>query len=258
MRSELESIRCELQIIRELLTELKQRESAPVRSAEALQDAGPDLAQVDKKLDTILAQLGALRRTVAAEQAKNRADTTVYKIDIGTSAIRGARDAPVTIIEFADFQCPFCIREWPKLKQILDEYPDKVRFVFKHFPLSRHTKAKPAHAATILAKELLGDDGFWRMHDLIVGNPKKLEPADLRKHAEALGLDLARFDELMANPTKIDQLLAADLAEARKCAVRGTPTILINGLKLADRSIDGYKTRIAEILGKKAQPAKDK
>ncbi|MCP4590624.1 MAG: thioredoxin domain-containing protein, partial [bacterium] len=122
-----------------------------------------------------------------------------------------------------------------------------VRFVFKNFPLSFHKQAKPVHAAGVLAAKK-DTQTFWKMHDLILANPKKLAVAELRKHAESLGMDLEKFDTVMADSAQIDALLAADMAEAKRCGVRGTPTVLVNGLKLANRKIDGYKGRIDEIL----------
>jgi protein-disulfide isomerase len=177
-------------------------------------------------------------------------DTTVYTIDIGDSPVLGAKEAVVTIVEFGDFQCPYSIREYPKIKQILQQYPDQVFFVFKHYPLNFHKKAPPAHAAAELARQEKGPDAFWQMHDLIMANPKKLEIADLRGYAQSLDLDLEKFDAVMADAEKINELLKADLAEAKKCKVRATPTVLINGLKMTNRTVEGYQTRIQQILKK--------
>jgi len=85
------------------------------------------------------------------------------------------------------------------------------------------------------------------MHDMIMAEPKKLDVTDLREHAKSLNLDLARFDEVIADENRINDLLRADFAEAKKCKVRGTPTVLINGLKLVDRTVKGYRTRIEQI-----------
>ena len=207
-----------------------------------------EVAAVRADQKKILGELAEIKKASKAPQRKQRKpDTTVYNVNIGDSPILGPKDAPVTIVEFADLQCPYCTREAPVLKQILKDYPNDVRLVVKHFPLSFHKQAKPAHAAV----ELAGKVGkFWEMHDLIVANPKKLNIADLRNHAESLGMDLNEFDAAMADPGQIDALLAADMAEAKKCKVRGTPTILINGLKLAKRKPEGYKARIDEILAK--------
>lgn len=173
---------------------------------------------------------------------------TVYDIAIDDSPVRGPKDAPVTIVEFADMQCPYCVREWPKLKQILDEYPQKVRVVFKHYPLSFHKKAKPVHAAMEFAFREGGCDAFWKMHDMIMSSPKKLDPNDLRVYAESLKLDTDAFDAVLADQAGIDELLRPHLLEARKHGVRGTPTVFINGRRIIGRTIDAYKARIDQIL----------
>ena len=194
---------------------------------------------------------GAAGCAGAAGPSKTKArsaDTKVYDVNIGSSPVLGKADAPVTITEWADFQCPYSAREYPKLKEILAAYPDKVRLVFKHRPLSFHRQAKPAHATAQLAMEQGGSELFWKMHDRIIVNLRALEIKDLRSHAEALKLDLARFDAVMADSKQIDQFLKLDLDEATKCKVNATPTVMINGLKLSDRSIESYKARIDELL----------
>lgn len=192
------------------------------------------------------------KQQATAAKPKPKADTTVYDIAIGDSPVLGSKDASVTIVEFADFQCPYCIREYPKIKEVLGEYKDKVRFVFKHRPLSFHKKAKAVHAVTELAKQRAGEDAFWTVHDKIIANPKKLEISDLREYAGAVDLDMGEFDKLVGDKQAMDALLKGDLAEASKCKARGTPTVFINGMRLADRSVAGYKARIDAILKKPA------
>jgi protein-disulfide isomerase len=186
--------------------------------------------------------------------AESQIDTTVYDVEVGSSPILGPKDATVTIVEFVDMQCPYCAHEYPTLKEILKQYPGKVRLVFKHFPLGFHTKAKPAHAAVELALQKGGNDAFWKMHDMIMADPKKLEIADLRVYAKKIGMDLDKFDKVTSSVTMMDELLKTDKAMANKCNVKATPSILINGLKLTNRSIEGYKKRINEILAEKAVP----
>ena len=94
------------------------------------------------------------------------------------------------------------------------------------------------------------------MHDLIMANPKKLEISDLRGYAQSLNLDLKQFDTVMADAEKINELLKADLVEAKKCKVRATPTVLINGLKMTNRTLAGYQTRINQILKKEVAAGK--
>ncbi|MFZ9023683.1 MAG: thioredoxin domain-containing protein [Anaerohalosphaeraceae bacterium] len=180
---------------------------------------------------------------------KKPVDTTVYDVNIGASPTLGPADAPVTIVEFSDFECIYCAREFPRIKKMLNDYPGKLRVVFKHYPLKFHKKAKPAHAAAELAFQEQGNNGFWQMHDMIFANPKDLEIATLRGYAETLGLDMKKFDEVINDPEKITNMLQPDYAEAKKCKVTGTPTVMINGLKLAgNRSIGNYKARIDRIL----------
>jgi protein-disulfide isomerase len=179
-------------------------------------------------------------------------DTRVYRIRVGDSPTLGPDDAKVTITEFVCLQCPFCIREWTKLQQIMAEYPDDVKVVFKHFPLSYHKKARPVHAACALAHQEKGPEGFWRMHEMIIAAPKKLEVSDMRGHAEKLGLNMAEFDRMMASHAEIEELLAADKAEATKCGVRSTPSVFINGVRLKPRDLTDYRKRIDAILKEEA------
>ena len=220
---------------------------------ESMKKLTAQMAEVTKQLRAQTAELKSIRtelkavRAAQAPRKQRQPDTTVYKVKIGNSPALGPSDARVTIVEFSDLQCPFCVKETPKLKQVLKLYPKDVRLVFKNYPLPFHKKAPAAHAAAMFADKA---GKFWEMHDLVVANPKKLDVKDLRTHAETLQLDLAAFDTLMKDPVKIKSLYATDLREAARCKVRGTPTILVNGVKLVDRSINGYKARIAQILKK--------
>lgn len=182
-----------------------------------------------------------------AQKAKIE-DTKIYDIPVDNSPVLGSKDAAVTIVEFSDFQCPFCVKEYVTLKQIMDEYPGRVRLVFKHFPLDFHKQAPAVHAATELALHQKGNDAFWKLYEMIQSDPKKLEPEVLKIYAKALGLDTAQLDKVWADEKAMAELLKADKDLAAKCNVRGTPTLFINGLKLADRSIEGYRGRIESIL----------
>ena len=228
-----------------------------------------DLAEVKQQLALLRADMRKVLTPVqnpatAAAQARANtnakprpADTTVYNIDPGDSPTLGKPDAPVTFTAFMDFQCPFSVREYPKLKQVPAEYPDDVRLVFKHRPLSFHTKAPPAHAATQLALQQGGPEAFWKMHDLITENPTKLDIPTLRGYAEILKLDLDIFDKTMVDKAAIDKLLETDLAEAMKCNANATPTIMINGLKLQDRSVESYRARINAVLARTGPEKED-
>ena len=184
-----------------------------------------------------------------AAKSKGVPDTNVYDVPIGDSPVRGKADAAVTIVEFVDMQCPYCVREYPKLNQLLDEYPEDVRLVVKHYPLKFHDKAKAAHAALELTQLEKGADGFWRMYDMVMARPDELEVERLREYAGELGIDMKKFDEVVGDEERMDTMLAADMEAARRCRVRGTPTVFINGLKQESRSIEAYRKRIAGCVG---------
>lgn len=210
-----------------------------------------ELQAIRRDLAKVLSELKAVRAGQGKGKAKGGPDTTVYKIEIGDSPIRGPKNAPVTIVEYASFACGYCIKEDPVIRKVMAAYPNDVRFVFKHYPL--WPKAEPAHAATAMALAQKGAEDFWKMHDLIVaGGTRKLDTPTLRKYAETLGMDLNEFDAVMGDPTKVKALVSKDAPGAKKCKVRGTPSVFINGLRLSSRGFDNYKARIDDILKKGA------
>ena len=153
---------------------------------------------------------------------------TVYKIPVGTSYAKGAKEPLVTIIEFSEFQCPFCSRVLPTTKQIVDEYGDKVRIVFKHAPLPFHKDAPYASQAALAA----GEQGkFWEMHDKLFANQRALSPEAIEGYDKELGLDVAKF-KADADSEKIKKVIQEDQALAAQFGARGTPNFFINGRQL--------------------------
>lgn len=158
----------------------------------------------------------------------------------------GAPDAQVEIVVFDDFECPYCARAVPLFKQVLEAYPGKVRLVFKNFPLKMHKNARAAAAAALAA----GRQGkFWPLHDLLFENYNKLNPQKIRELAEQAGLDMARFDQERNDPA-LQKLINADIQEGQQVGVRGTPTVFINGRRLQQRSMAGFKQMIDAELAK--------
>lgn len=140
--------------------------------------------------------------------------------------IRGNVDAPVTIVEYSDFQCPFCARFHPTVKQILENYPDKVRWVYKHFPLaSIHPEATPAAEASECAAE---QGKFWEFADGLFDNQSRLSKSFYSDLAEDLGLNTSQFDECVSS-RKYQDLVQANLDEGADVGVRGTPGSFVNG-----------------------------
>ncbi len=142
---------------------------------------------------------------------------------------KGAATAKVTIVEFSDFQCPFCSKAEPSVDEVMKTYSDKVKVVFRHFPLDFHDKAFKAAEAAACAE----DQGkFWEFHKTLFANQGALAIEDLKTHAKTLGLDTAKFNECLDGgkmKTKVD----ADMAAAKAVGVNGTPAFFINGVMLS-------------------------
>jgi protein-disulfide isomerase len=140
----------------------------------------------------------------------------------------GPKDAPVTVVEFGDFQCPFCKRAEGTLKAMREKYGDKVRLVFMDFPLSFHNHAMQAANAARCAQE---QNKFWPYHDALFADQSKLAPADLKATAKKLGLNTKEFDACF-DKGKYNAAISKDVAEGRKLEVSGTPTFFIDGRQL--------------------------
>ncbi|MEZ4254326.1 MAG: thioredoxin domain-containing protein [Polyangiales bacterium] len=164
-------------------------------------------------------------------------------IDVTGAPVRGAPMAPITVIEFSDFECPFCGRAFPIVEQILREFQGKVRVVFLNYPLSGHVRAMPAARAAVAA----GKQGkFWEMHDMLFRNQTALEDEDLRKYAQAIGLDVAKFEADLASP-EVQAKVDADRAKGEKVNVQGTPTFFVNG-RAFDESPNALPSYLKEEL----------
>ena len=142
--------------------------------------------------------------------------------------MKGGLNAKVTIVEWIDFQCPYCNRAQATLAQVEAEYGDKVRIVVKQNPLAFHNDADIAARAALAAHE---QGKFWPMHDLLFDNQKALSRADLDRYAKELNLDLPRFSRAI-DGTRFDKWLKDDLTQAGAADIRGTPAFLINGLSI--------------------------
>lgn len=175
--------------------------------------------------------------------------TKVHQIDMGQSPFRGEQNAPVTLVEFVDFQCPFCTRAHPLTKEVLNAYPGKVRYVLKNYPLPFHPQAKPAAKATLAAKE---QGKYWEMVDAILENSGALSDQKYEEFAQNIGLDLNRFKaDLKDKDAEFEKTIQADMDMVPKVEVRGTPTFYLNGRKTMARDLSAFKREIDEILNKK-------
>lgn len=166
-----------------------------------------------------------------------------------TGPSKGPENAPVTIVEFSDFQCPFCSRAIGTVDEVTKTYGDKVRLVFRQFPLDFHKQAQKAAEASLCAN----DQGkFWDMHDKLFANQSALGVDDLKKYAAELKLDTAKFNACLDSGEKA-ATVKADQADGSKVGVNGTPAFFINGVMLSGaQPFDEFKSVIdAELKGAK-------
>jgi protein-disulfide isomerase len=146
-----------------------------------------------------------------------------------TGPAKGPASAPVTIVEFSDYECPFCGRAEPTVKDLLAKYPGKIKLVYRDYPLPMHPKAPKAAEAAHCA----GDQGkYWEMHDKLFSPGAKLEVADLKAHAREVGLDGARFDRCLDSGEKAKEVESHRKA-GEEAGVSGTPAFFINGRLLS-------------------------
>lgn len=139
---------------------------------------------------------------------------------------QGAADAAVTLVEYGDYECPYCGAAYPIVKRLQRQMGDRLRFVFRNFPIS--TSHPHAEAAAEAAEAAAAQERFWEMHDRLYENQRRLGDRDLRSHAEAIGLDLERFDRELADGTHADRV-RDDFMSGVRSGVNGTPTFFING-----------------------------
>src|SRR5262249_13602391 len=144
-------------------------------------------------------------------------------LDAAGSFSKGPAEAPITLMEFSDFQCPACRRGVPAVKRLQQLYGDKLRLVFRDFPLAMHRYAAKAAEAGRCA----GEQGhFWPMHDRLFAGTASLDVPDLKQHAAALGLDQRRFDECL-DSGRFEAAVRRDVAAGRRAGVAGTPTFFV-------------------------------
>lgn len=173
----------------------------------------------------------------------------VYNIEAGKSYVKGKKNAPVTIVAFTDFQCPFCARFHTPFQEALKAYPDKVNFIIKNYPLPFHPNAKPAAKVALAA----GEQGkYFEMTDALLENQQMLNDDGYKEAAKKIGLN---FDKLMKDLKDKDavyeEMINQDTQLSSSIDVRGTPTFFINGKKTMARDLDAIKAAIEKELAAK-------
>ncbi len=199
-----------------------------------------------------------LQKLVASYTKKNPVELYLQRprapeinFNLAESPSWGSDKAPVTIVEYSDFQCPFCRRaDDSVVKELKKKFgKNKVRVVFKHFPLSIHKEAKPASMASMCVHEQ-NKAKFWKYHDLLFQNQRKLGSEDLKSYAKKVGVDLKKFDECMSS-RKYDKMVQADFDEGVKLGVNSTPSFFVNSQPiLGARPVEEFAELIEEELSR--------
>jgi Na+/H+ antiporter NhaA len=195
----------------------------------------------------------AARRLPQAVRARQLAGTAEQLVDLSDDVdperdhIRGRPDAPVTLVEYGDFECPYCGRAEPIIRELLAAHDDDLRYVFRHLPLADvHPNAQRAAEASEAAA---AQGAFWEMHDRLLSHQDELTPRDLHRHAEALGLDVERFTEDVRQ-RRFAARVAEDVTSADASGVAGTPTFFINGRR--HQGVYDIATLTAEVRAARA------
>jgi protein-disulfide isomerase len=165
---------------------------------------------------------GALEEVVAALH--------VREIPVKGRPLYGNANAPVTVVVFADFTCPHCRAEAPKLRAAIDQFRGRAKLYYKHFPLSGpgHDRSRPAALA---AEAALEQGKFWEMHDLIFANQDELDDAQLTSFAERIGLDMGKYKASVA-AKRGEAMVEADRLDGEKLDIHGTPAVFVNGREM--------------------------
>jgi len=145
--------------------------------------------------------------------------------------IQGPADAPATLVQYGDYECPYCGAAYPIIKEVQARMGERLRFVFRNFPIS--TSHPHAEQAAEAAEAAAGQGRFWEMHDLLYENQRRLRDEDLRTYAENLGLDVELFDKELVEHVHAERV-HEDFMSGVRSGVNGTPTFYINGARHDD------------------------
>ena len=200
-----------------------------------IEKQGKDLQAAIKKL-----------KSPPGEEREEEDYLKIHEINIDNSPLLGKKEAPVTIVEFIDIQCPFCARFHPLVLEAVNAFPDKVKAVVKNYPLPFHQQAIPAAKAALAA----GEQGkYWEMLDGLLKNSSNLNENKFDTLAKELGLNVKKFQkDYKDKDTQWQEHIQKDISLGNRVEVRGTPTIYINGRKTKARSLDSFKSEIELIL----------
>lgn len=183
--------------------------------------------EVERKKEAVDSWLASQTKKTPVEVFINKPRRPTFPVEVGNAPVTGGKTAEVTIIEFSDFQCPFCAKGADILNQLKQKYGKKIKVAFKNFPLPFHNHAEKAAVAGLCVHEQ-NADAFWRMHDLMFANQDSLDAEGLKNLAKKVGVKMDQFEKCMAENKHLAQV-QSDMEEGRKVGVKSTPTFFING-----------------------------
>jgi protein-disulfide isomerase len=194
-----------------------------------------------------LADQGYTQSEIGESLEKRYRSTDQKFIDVSEAPMEGNVNARVTLVEFADYECPHCKRFQPVLRQILDEFRKNIRIYFKHYPLPQHTNARLAAEAAVAAQK---QGKFWPFQDKLWENQDSLSPAELEKFGKELGLDMTRFRADL-DDAKIKARVQKDRVDGTTLGLSSTPTLYINGREYTDaKDTESLREWVKEELSK--------
>jgi len=219
---------------------------------------GRSFSQVEDNLKRqLFARKAMVYRNNYLDRLKEDADIKIFltrpkiEVSVDDDPMKGNKNAKVTIIEFTDYQCPFCGRARPTINQVLDTYGKKVHYVLRDFPLDFHPQAKKASEAAHCAGD---QEMYWEYSDILWKNQRALDEANLKKYAKQLKLVQEEFDQCL-DSGKYTKEVEKDMADGVKAGVTGTPSFFINGQMLTGaRPFEQFK----EIIDLEIQTGKGK
>jgi len=204
---------------------------------------------LDKKIDEVLKKKNMAQQRPPEPTLEELMKKPVA-VDLNGAPVEGNPNAPITIVTFSDFQCPFCSRVGPTIKQVMKQYEGKVRYAFRFHPLPFHNNAMSAAKAALAAN---AQGKFWQMHDALFDGQKDLSDDAIIAMAKKIGLNVNKFKTDWKSD-KFDKQIAADLDFSNKNGASGTPAFFINGIPLKGaRPLQSFTEIIDKLLEQKGQ-----
>jgi protein-disulfide isomerase len=184
--------------------------------------------EIERRKEAVDKWLAEQTKKTPVEVYINKPRRPTFPVEAGNAPFAGDKDAKVVIVEYSDFQCPFCAKGAELLKKIKEKYGKKVKVAFKQFPLPFHNHAEQAAVASLCANEQ-GSEKFWKMHDEMFANQETaLDPEGLKNTAKKISLKMDVFEKCLSENKYLAQV-KADMEEGKKIGVKSTPTFFVNG-----------------------------